>query len=624
MQEAPKRDKSYRFQKFLLILFSSFILGIIFFFMFLIFYTREFQEKIYHGISISGISVGGLTREQAEQKLRENLKYPTEAAFAFTYGTDIWHAIPEELGMQIQFNQTVEKAWTIGRTSDIFENLRICMAALLFSYDLEPVLMFDERVAYNFISSLSGYIDEPFELPSITLQGSHVVIEPGKTGKAVDKLMTMTQLQILGKNLQTAQIALPVAKFEPTVVNLEEEKTKLESLIGQDFVLFFNQNGISQPVETIQADALAGWIHFEPVIENGLVKIQMSPKRDLFYNRLVEIAVQVEQKPQNARFVFNDTTHIIEPIADGVVGKKLNLEQTMLNIAAAIQAGQHEAEIAMIITQPVVDSHAVGADLGITQLVESQYTYFFNSDPARVQNITAAAASFHGVLIAPGETFSMVDKIGEIDIDNGYAEAPVIFGNETIQGIGGGVCQVSTTLFRTAFFYGLPIVERHAHAYRVFYYERIANGNIDPKLSGLDASVYVPVLDLKFSNDTPYWILMETYVNPNASSIQWKFYSTDVNRYVDWESTGPVNVTEPDEPIYRENQSLSAGEIKQVDYAVKGADVTVKRTVYQDGLVHLQDIFETQYRPWQSIFEYGPGTEGMPPELSKEDEEPSQ
>lgn len=622
MQEVSKRNKSSLFQKFLLIFTSSILLGILFFFIFLIFYNREFQQKIYRGISVSGINIGGLTREEAEQKLRENLKYPTEAAFAFTYGSDVWHAIPEELGMQIQFGKTIEKAWTIGRTPDIFENLRFCMAALLFSYDLEPVLMFDERVAYNFISSLSGYIDVPYELPSITLQGSRVIIEPGKAGKAVDKLMTMTQLQILGENLQTAQIELPVAIFEPTVSNLEEEKSKLESMIGQDFVLYVNQNGVHQPIETIQADALARWILFEPVIENGLVKIQMSPKRDLFYNRLVEIAVQLEKKPQNARFVFNDTTHIIEPIAEAVIGTKADPEQTMANIAAAIQTGQHEAEIAMIITQPVVTSNADGKDLGITQLVESQYTYFFYSDPARVQNITAAAASFHGVLIAPGETFSMVNQIGDIDIDNGYAEAPVIFGNETVQGIGGGVCQVSTTLFRTAFFYGLPIVERHAHAYRVFYYERIANGNIDPKLSGLDASVYVPLLDLKFKNDTPYWILMETYVNPNTSSIQWKFYSTDVNRYVEWESTGPINISEPEDPIYRENQTLAPGEIKQVDYAVKGADVTIKRTVYQDGLIHIQDVFETQYRPWQAIFEYGPGTEGMPPEEeSKKDQE---
>ena len=235
-----------------------------------------------------------------------------------------------------------------------------------------------------------------------------------------------------------------------------------------------------------------------------------------------------------------------------------------------------------------------------------------------MQNIQASAASFYGLLIEPGETFSMAENIGDIDINNGYAEAPVIVGGETVQGIGGGVCQVSTTLFRAAFNYGLPIVERHQHAYRVFYYERTANGNIDPSLAGLDASVYIPVLDLKFTNDTPYWILMETYVNPAASSIQWKFYSTNVNRYVDWTTSGLTNVTKPDPPLYRENPELAPGEIKQVDWEVDGADVEIIRTVYENGAVHLQDRFITNYERWQAVFEYGPGTPNMPPEEPQE------
>ncbi|MHC1773063.1 MAG: VanW family protein [Flexilinea sp.] len=614
MQENTNHNQSRFFPKFLFTLLCSLTLGILFFFAFITIYSNNYSEKIFEGISVSGIPVGGLTKEEADQKLRDNLKYPFEAAFAFTHESDIWHAIPEELGMQIQFDATLEKVWAVGRSKDIFENIRQQLAIFLFKYDLEPVLMFDERVAFNFINSLAGYIDEPLEQPEITLHGSEVIITPGKAGKAVDKLMTMTQLQILGRNLQTASIEIPVTVLEPTASNLEEQKEILESLLGQDFILYTTNGGEQQQMEKIPADTLAGWINFEPVIEGSNVTIRMVPKRDPFYNRLVEIGVKLYQEPKNARFVFNDDTRIIEPIAEAVVGEKIDIETTLVNITNAIQAGQHQAEITMVITPPAVTSSANGKDLGIIQLVESQYTYFYGSDAARIQNITTSAASFHGILVAPGETFSMADYLGDIDINNGYAEAPVIFGDETIQGVGGGICQVSTTLFRTAFLYGLPIVERHQHAYRVFYYERVANGSIDPSLSGLDASVYIPILDLKFTNDTPYWILMETYVNPAASSIQWKFYSTDVNRYVDWETTGPTNITPPESPMYRENSALESGVIEQVDYEVDGADVTVNRTVFQDGNVHIQDVFETRYKPWQAIFEYGPNTEGMPPE----------
>lgn len=618
-----KREKENKkttniLEKIIFILFSGITLGVIALIAFSLIYQKTYADKIYKGVMISGVDIGGSTKEEADRILREKLKYPTEAAFAFKYEDRIWHAIPEELGMQIQFNATVEKAWNYGRNKGGFENLQDRFYALLYGKNLEPILLFDERVAFNFITSLAGYIDEPLEQPSITLQGSEVIITPGKSGRSVDRLMTMTLLQILGRNLQTAEIDIPVIQLEPTASNLAEQKQILESLLGQDFILYVKENDNNQEVDRISADLLAGWINFQPVVTGNEVTIEMIPKRDSFYNRLVTVSVKLYKKPQNARFMFNDQTGLIEPIAEAVVGQELDIEATLSNITKAIQSGEHEAEVVLTFTQPKVLSTANGADLGITELVQSQYTYFFGSSEERVQNIQASAASFYGLLIEPGETFSMAENIGDIDINNGYAEAPVIVGGETVQGIGGGVCQVSTTLFRAAFNYGLPIVERHQHAYRVFYYERTANGNIDPSLAGLDASVYIPVLDLKFTNDTPYWILMETYVNPAASSIQWKFYSTNVNRYVDWTTSGLTNVTKPDPPLYRENPELAPGEIKQVDWEVDGADVEIIRTVYENGAVHLQDRFITNYEPWQAVFEYGPGTPNMPPEETKE------
>jgi vancomycin resistance protein YoaR len=121
-------------------------------------------------------------------------------------------------------------------------------------------------------------------------------------------------------------------------------------------------------------------------------------------------------------------------------------------------------------------------------------------------------------------------------------------------------------------------------------------------------------VDFKFKNDTPYWLLMETYVNPAASTLTWKFYSTSDGRRVEWDTTGPINVVDPPPPLYRENPDLAQGEIKQVDWEAQGADVIVTRTVYRNGEVYLQDTFKTHYRPWQAVYEYGPGTEVPTPE----------
>ncbi|MBK9927942.1 MAG: hypothetical protein IPP66_21940 [Anaerolineales bacterium] len=124
-----------------------------------------------------------------------------------------------------------------------------------------------------------------------------------------------------------------------------------------------------------------------------------------------------------------------------------------------------------------------------------------------------------------------------------------------------------------------------------------------------------PLVDFKFKNDTPYWILMETYMG--NGSLTWKFYSTSDGRTTTWETTGPVNVVPAPSPVYEENSDLKKNDMKQVDWAANGADVTVTRTVMRDGGVLLQDQITTHYQPWQAICEYGPDSKD-PEKLAKE------
>ena len=279
----------------------------------------------------------------------------------------------------------------------------------------------------------------------------------------------------------------------------------------------------------------------------------------------------------------------------------------MDDIIEKIQSGQHQTTLIMKTVDPAVKDDSLAADLGITELVAETTSYFHGSDTARVQNIRVSAQSFHGLLVAPGEVFSMAKYLTDISLDNGYAEAPIIVGDQTVDGVGGGICQVSTTLFRNAFFGGFPIIERHAHAYRVGYYEQQSNGWSDSNLAGLDATVYVPLVDFKFRNDTPYWLLMETYAT--NTSLTWKFYSTGDGRQVSWWTTGITNVVSPPDDVYREDPTLPTGEIRQVDWPVYGATVEAYRTVTRDGEVHLSDTIRTVYTAWPAGYKYGPGTD---------------
>ena len=121
--------------------------------------------------------------------------------------------------------------------------------------------------------------------------------------------------------------------------------------------------------------------------------------------------------------------------------------------------------------------------------------------------------------------------------------------------------------------------------------------------------MYFPLVDFKFTNDTPYWLLMETFVNVPARTLTWKIYSTSDGRSVTWDTTGPQNVVPAPEPVYEENPDLKANEIKQVDYAAEGADVTVTRTVWRDGQLYFTDQFQTHYEPWAAVCQVGPGSD---------------
>ncbi len=608
-----RNTHSNTFARVIFIVFGGLITGILLFAGAVIAYQNSFRDKIYRGVSVDNVIVGGLTRSEAAEKLERELRYPIESSFNFTWQDKSWQANARELGFHPQTEQMTEAAYTIGRTGGLLDQISTQIATMLHGVTIQPVFLFDERVAFNKITKIAEEIDTPMDDPSIVLQGSDVVIVPGKSGMMLDRQMTMSMLQIYAQNLQSAEIELPVVVLEPTEANLGEQKQVLDNLLHRDFVLYTNDERGTLNAGSIPAEILAGMIDFEPVMTDGNLAIEMNPKVEPFYTRLLEIGSNVYKKAQDAKFIFDNSTRSLRLIQQAETGKELNIDKSLENIAEAIRAGRNEAEVALDIIQPKVTDNVNAEELGIRELVHTENTYFFYSDDARIQNIQVGAAKLNGVLIAPGETFSMADAVGEVSKETGYAESSVIFGDQTVQDVGGGLCQVSTTLFRAAFNYGLEINERHAHGYRVYYYERLGNRQLDPGLAGLDASVYLPVLDLKFTNDTPYWILMEAQPDTNLFQLQWRFYSTDVNRYVEYTSTGLTNIVPEGEPVYNENPNFPSGYVEQVDWGIDGADVTIYRTVYENGLIHIQDRFDTHYEAWSDIWEYGPGTPGMPP-----------
>jgi vancomycin resistance protein YoaR len=359
---------------------------------------------------------------------------------------------------------------------------------------------------------------------------------------------------------------------------------------------------------TIEPADLAGMLTIDTIQTASGGQYQITASNQVLEKYLARIAPLVNHASQNARFIFNDTTRQLDLYRVAVTGRVLDVTTSQDSILQKLKQGEHSIPLVIVPDNPAVTSDATATSLGITGLVKSYTSYFRGSSQARLQNIQAASEQFKGLLVPPNSVFSMAQALGDVSLENGYAEALIIYNGHTITGVGGGVCQVSTTLYRTALYGGYPIIERHEHAYRVMYYEQTASST-DPNLAGLDATVYVPLVDLKFKNDRPYWLLMETYFHVDTQSLEWKFYSGDDGRTTQVTNLGLQNVFPHPAPRFEEDPDLATGICKQVDYAADGADVTVQRVVSRGGLTLFTDTIFTHYEPWQAVYDYGPGTQ---------------
>lgn len=576
-------------------------------------FSAFYSNRILPGVSMSGIPLEGLTIDQAAAVIGKTISFPDKGVILLMAGDKSWSVSPAQLGIYLDPQSSAKAAFGVGRKGSLLNILAKRLSSFTSTSEVFPTFIYDQKASVSVLEQIAAQINQPIREASISLNGTDVVVTQGQPGIQLDFANSLIGINNQVQTMQNGTVQLAVLQTLPGVMDASAQGDLARSILSQPFTLTIPANlGAAEPIQ-IPPEKLAPMLQFANISDTSGSKITVGVNPILMKAYLSSIADSLNTSPQNARFIFNDDTRQLDLLPDGhaVIGRVVNTESSTTAINQAIQNGSHNAELVFDITNPPVMDDAKGADLGITELVYAYTSYFRGSTSDRVQNIKTASSRFHGLLLAPGETLSMADVLGDITLDNGYAEAMIILGDQTIKGVGGGVCQVSTTLFRTVFYSGLEILERHSHAYRVGYYEQTASGH-NQDLAGLDATVFVPIVDFKFRNDTPYWLLMETYVSTSNYSLTWKFYSTKDGRTVDYSSTGLTNIVKAPDPVYRENPDLPQGTKKQVDWAVDGATVTVTRTVTKNGQVIHSDRFYTKYQAWGDVFEYGPGTEGIP------------
>jgi vancomycin resistance protein YoaR len=437
------------------------------------------------------------------------------------------------------------------------------------------------------------------------MSGTVVVTTPAQTGLALDVNSTLNTLEDLMRQLQTGgEIPLVVKEAKPLVTDASAAAAKINAALSSPLTLVTDdQKGGSLGPWTANVDQIKALLVLKLVpngdgTESYDVTVNPEPMRGF----LQSLAPGLISQPKDGRFHFNENTHQLEMIKESINGRALDVDATLKRVSETVfSTSSRIIPLVFAYDLPKYSSNVTAIELGITQLVGDSTTYYTGSTQSRVKNIIEAASRMNGIIVGPGETFSFNDNLGDISPEEGFVQGKVIFGGRTIDGVGGGVCQVSTTAFRAALKAGFPIVERNSHGYRVGFYE--LNGTPP----GLDAAIFQPTADFKFLNDTQHSLLIETSVFPTDQSIQFRFYSTNPGRQVILE--GPVirSVVPALPTVYVANAQLQLGQEQYVDWSKDGADVTFTRRILDTAGKEIRtDTIYTHYLPWAAVVQVAP------------------
>ena len=569
-------------------------------------YQIAISNRMVPGVMIDGVDVGGLTLEQARAQLASSIDYPQQAIFTFVYQERVWQVSATELGVRLDLDRTLAQAFDVGHQDTPVRNLQEQVQAWARGVQVSPHYVFDQSATLAYLDGLLREIGTPAVQPTLVFDGLAVQTTPAQMGIELDTAAILNQITAQVQQFTAgAQIPLTVKEVQPQAVDLEATAAFLRTAVSAPLTLTAT-DGSGQPLGEwhIQPEQIAPLLQItETVGEAGVRTFGVEVEMDGFQEALRQLAPGLIVPGRNGRFHFDDANKQLVVIEPAVDARELNVEATVASLERAVfSPDQRVVPLVFTTTPPRYHNNLTATELGITELVSESTSYYTGSSAARMQNIEVGTAFFDGVIVAPREVFSFNAILGELSYERGFADGATIFGGRAVKGIGGGICQVSTTIFRTAFFGGFPIVERYSHGYRVYYYEL---GNWGP---GLDAAIFTPSADFKFQNDTDYHILLEAEMLPEQDALTFRFYSTNPGRQVEVSQPIVRNITQPTATIYEENPALSQGQQLQVDWSKEGGDVVVTRIIRDAfGNILEQRDFGTFYQPWSAVIQVAPG-----------------
>lgn len=570
-------------------------------------YLSRYSGTIFPGVSVGSYALGGKTQEEARSILQDALRPYNEQGIVVAFGdraiafppVNIAPFDPDISQEVFQFypEESIEYAWSIGRRGDGTARFFEKAHALLFGKKIPLHYTMNEDVMAGVLKENFGDMEQPARNASLAFADDRLNIDiiPEKTGWVFDRDALMRNFKYAIASTSFGPVQLQQHNDSPRVT-AEHIRTLLPDIERvmevSSFTLVFEKKSWNVPQKVFRM-----WLDF--VSDNGAVDAQQNGALlSINRNAFKEYASQTLEKtitifPQEPKFEIHPETKTLKRINQGAPGREIDIEATVLEIEKNIF--NHQSQRVEIKTKEALPRTADISlhDLGIQEIIGTGYSNMKGSPKNRRHNIAVGARALHGILIPPQEEFSLLRALGEIDARSGYLPELVIKGNKTIPEYGGGLCQIGTTTFRATLKSGLPVLERQNHSYQVPYYT-------DEKgRPGTDATIYDPVPDYRFLNDTGKYILIQTRIV--GDDIYFDFWGTKDERKVYQSETKVWGITKPPPTKIIETTDLAPGEKKCTERPHNGANAEFTYEVTYVSGEKKTRVFTSHYRPWQEV-----------------------
>jgi vancomycin resistance protein YoaR len=450
-------------------------------------------DKLPRGTTIAGVDVGGLRPTAARAALEDELAPRVQEPVVVVADGRRTRIRPAESGLAVDYEESVaraggERSWRPGRMWDY----------LAGGDDLEAVVTVDEESLSRALAPFERKVEQAPVEGAVTFAKGKARARTPQPGLDIDEESATAAVAEAFLAADDGVAELEVREVEPKVTE-EEVRTAMRE---------FARPAMSAPVtlalgtEDVVVRPVALSRALTMKAEDGDLVPQVDPKKLMAAVRPAMRTTALQPRPATVRLVDGEPR-----VVKGKNGVSFDPEKVAEKLPEVLTArgGQRRLEVDTVVARPDFTTKDA-RELGIEQVVSSFTTSFPHSDYRNV-NLGRAAELVNGTVLKPGETFSLNDTVGERTAENGFTKGFIISNGVYKEDYGGGVSQVATTLFNAAFFAGLEDVEHKPHS---FYIDRYPIGR--------EATVVWGAVDLRFKNDTPYGVLIQSWVDPSTPS----------------------------------------------------------------------------------------------------------